>query len=357
MPVYEASNGTWYVKLSYIDEFGDRKYKTKRNLPTRGKARKWEDEFFIKLQEGESSDYLSFTVLSEHYIEWYSKRRKPSSIKTIKNYVNNHLDPYFKKMNVYRMSTKDILNFHDHMTNKMFRDKPLKKGYIQDVHTALSSILNHGVKFYDLKKNVAALAGNIENDETPSWDYWTLNEFEYFYNQVDDILIKTYYRLLFFSGLRHGELRALTWNDVNLIDGYVDINKTNYNGKVHTPKTKTSIRKVYIPKHVINLLHEYKIWYKREKEYKDDYVVFGNFYKSYGESTIPKRYDKIMDEIDLKRIKTHEFRHSHASDCINRLRMDRETLAKRLGHSSSITIEKIYGHLYPSTEKDAILDL
>lgn len=67
--------------------------------------------------------------------------------------------------------------------------------------------------------------------------------------------------------------------------------------------------------------------------------------------------NKVTEENDLKRIKTHEFRHSHASDYINRLRIDCETLAKRLGHSSSITIEKIYGHLYPSTEKDAILDL
>lgn len=64
-----------------------------------------------------------------------------------------------------------------------------------------------------------------------------------------------------------------------------------------------------------------------------------------------------MKEINLKRIKTHEFRYSYASDCINRLKMDRDTLGKRLWHVSSLTIEKIYGHLYPSTEKDAISDL
>lgn len=125
-----------------------------------------------------------------------------------------------------------------------------------------------------------------------------MNEFEYFYNQVDDILIKTYYRLLFFSRPRHRELRKLAWSDVIFIKGYIDINKTNYNSKVHKPKTKTSIRKVYIPKHVINLLHEYKKWYESEKEYKDDYVVFGSFYKSYRESTMPRRYDKLMKEIN-----------------------------------------------------------
>ncbi|WP_169336658.1 tyrosine-type recombinase/integrase [Salinicoccus albus] len=107
----------------------------------------------------------------------------------------------------------------------------------------------------------------------------------------------------------------------------------------------------------LKFTEESKEWHKANYPYNDDYVVFGSFYQSIGETTIAKMYDAIVKETDLKRIKIYEFRHSHASDCINRLRMDRETLAKRLGHSSSITIEKVYGHLYPSTEKDAISEL
>lgn len=358
MPYYkDAKQGTWYVKLSYIDKFGDRQYKTKRGFTLRKDAKRFEDDFFAKLHEGEGTDYLSFTQLSTYYIEWYSDRRKPSSIKTMNNYINNHLNPYFKKMNVYDIKTKDILDFHKHMQEKEFRGKKLSKGYIQDIHTALSSILSYGIKFHDLKANVASLAGNIENDEETSWDYWTLAEFERFYAMLDDVFMRAYFRLLFFSGVRHGEQRALTWRDINFEEGYINIDKTNYNGKVHKPKTKTSKRRVYIPGHVLDDLSEYKAWYQENRPYKDDYVVFGSFYQSIGETTIAKKYDKLIEETNLKRIKIHEFRHSHASDCINRLRMDRETLAKRLGHSSSITIEKVYGHLYPSTEKDAISGL
>lgn len=108
----------------------------------------------------------------------------------------------------------------------------------------------------------------------------------------------------------------------------------------------------------MDVLQEYKIWYKENNEYKGDYVLFGKFYKSIGEKTVDSRFKEQLKNVDkLKKIKIHEFRHFHASDCINRLRMDKDTLRKRLGHSSITIIEKYYGHLYPSTEKSAIIDL
>lgn len=86
--------------------------------------------------------------------------------------------------------------------------------------------------------------------------------------------------------------------------------------------------------------------------------MFGTFYKSIGEKTVVSRFKTQLENAeDLNKIKIHEFRHSHASDCINILRMDKDTLRKHLGHSSVIIIEKYYGHLYPSTEKSAIIDL
>ncbi|GAA3722853.1 tyrosine-type recombinase/integrase [Salinicoccus jeotgali] len=358
MPIYkDESRKTYYVSLSYMDKFGERRYHKKRGFRRRKDARTYEDDFFISLDEGAIKDALPFTHLSNDYLEWYADRRKPSSIKTMKNYINNHLDPYFRNIDVYNMTTKDILDFHKHMQEKEFRGKKLSKGYVQDIHTALSSILSHGMKFYDLKSNVAALAGNIENDEDYTWNYWTVAEFEHFYSVIEDLRYRAYFRLLYFSGVRHGEQRALTWRDINFQEGYINIDKTNYNGQVHKPKTKTSKRKVYIPGHVIEVLQEYKAWYQENQPYKEDYVVFGSFYQSIGETTVGKKYDALVKQTDIKRIKIHEFRHSHASDCINRLGMDRETLAKRLGHASSVTIEKVYGHLYPSTEKDAISGL
>lgn len=356
MPVYkDEERRTWYVKLSYIDKFGSRKYHTKRGFKMRKQAREYEDRYMDAVKNDDLVDGVKFSTLAEEYKAWYAKRRKPSSIKTINNYVDNHLIPYFKNMDIFNIRTNDILKFQEAMI-----EKGLSKGYIQDIHTCLVSVLNHGMKFHDLKRNVASITGNIENDTITKWDYWTLQEFETFFDYLEEyesLYWQTYFRLLFFSGLRHGEQRALTWKDINFDQLSVTINKTNYNGKVHAPKTKTSIRTVYLPGHVIELLKDYLTWYKENEVYKEDYVVFGTFYQSIGDTTVAKKYNNVMKELDLKQIKIHEFRHSHASDCINRLNMDKATLAKRLGHSSSVTIEKVYGHLYPSTEKSAIMNL
>ncbi|WP_271397810.1 site-specific integrase [Salinicoccus roseus] len=360
MPVYkdEYKNG-WKVRLSYVDKFGKRHYHTKRGFSRRGDAKDYEESYHRSIERDELVDGFPFNRLAESYLEWYKKRHKPSSVKSVKNYLNNHHVPFFGSIDIHEITAQDIIDFHDHMFSKTNRNgEPLKKGYIQDIHTSLSSVLNHGVKFHGLKINAASIAGNIEDDEIKNWDYWTLEEFKTFYDSLEHIRDRAHFRLLFYAGLRNGEQRALTWNDINFSREYVSVNKTNYNGIVGTPKTKSSIRVVYIPHHVVEILEEYQEWYKQNQPYKDNYVVFGSFNSSYGETTIDNWKNNLIDRVDgLKRIKLHEFRHSHASDCINRLHMDRETLAKRLGHSSSITIEKYYGHLYPGTEKGAIQGL
>lgn len=57
---------------------------------------------------------------------------------------------------------------------------------------------------------------------------------------------KLFFKLLFYSGARKGEIRALTWEDINFDDDYIHINKTDYHGKVTAPKTKAAIRDIYL---------------------------------------------------------------------------------------------------------------
>ncbi len=105
------------------------------------------------------------------------------------------------------------------------------------------------------------------------------------------IPISDYY---FSAAYVKGEQRALTWRDLHFEEGYINIDKTNYNGQVHKPKTKMSKRKVYIPNHVIDDLTAYKEWNKENYPYKEDYVVFGSFYQSIGETTVAKRYNALL---------------------------------------------------------------
>ncbi|AMG64877.1 hypothetical protein HMPREF3282_03085 [Staphylococcus sp. HMSC73C01] len=83
----------------------------------------------------------------------------------------------------------------------------------------------------------------------------------------------------------------------------------------------------------MNNSKDYLKCYKKNNIYKDNYVLFGTFFKAYSESTI--------------------LRHSHASMLVNHGACIM-IIAQRLGHADCYEVYNRYGHLYPSTQKEII---
>lgn len=300
MAVYkDEKRNTWYVNTSYIDKFGVRKYKTKRNFKRRKDAKRWEEDFHDLIKGGETFEVLPFDTLAEHYLEYYSEKNKPSSANSLKSHIKVNLRPYFKDMNVHKMEPQDVLNFQKYMINKGH-----KTSYIIKAQSHLTGMLSHGIRFFRLKSNVSSLAGFIKDSDQVVHNVWKREQFEVFYSLIEKIEHKALFRLLFYSGMRKGELRALTWKDINFEQSYIQVDKTNYKGIVHEPKSKTSTRIVYMPAHTMEVLKEYQTWYKENKPYKAGYVVFGSFYKSIGETTIDRWYEKYHKLSDLRESKS-----------------------------------------------------
>ena len=190
--------------------------------------------------------------------------------------------------------------------------------------------------------------------------FWELDEFIEFQNSVDDIMWKTFFMLLFYSGCRVGELLALSDFDiVNENDNlYLSIHKgltrktSNTEDKfiISAPKTATSNRRVQLPEVMTAQLEKY-IAYKKENGISSDFL-FG------GDAPIPQRtyqryFDRYTKAADLKHIRIHDLRHSHASMLIH-LNVPITVISKRLGHSSvKMTLEK-YSHCYSDGENIAI---
>ncbi|MGK0577456.1 tyrosine-type recombinase/integrase [Macrococcus capreoli] len=352
MPFYEdKKRKTYYAKFSYIDEFGKRKYILKRGFKRRKDAKAFEDDFFIALEEGEHVKGLPFSKLADEYLEHYKARRKVSSYKTAYNIFKNHLLPYFHNKDVYELKPIDI---------KRFQDKKMTEGfspnYLEKFQNFLSAMLAYAQKYHNLERNVARMAGGFEAPKPKALDFWYVEEFNTFAAAIEDIKHLTFFTLLFYGGFRKGELRAICWNDIDFDNKSIDINKTDYNGNVTTPKTAGSIRRVDMPANCMNLLKQYLEHYKLTQIYKDDYVVFGEAYRSISDSTIDRWYEKYIKLSGIKhRIKLHGFRHSHASYLIN-LGAQPHIIAQRLGHSDVSLVLNVYGHLYPSTQK-AIIDI
>lgn len=341
----DEKRGTYYVSVYVELKNGERKRILKRGFKTRAIARKAESEIVFNAST-QSPDNPFFDEVLDEYANWYEKRRKASSTHKIKKDIRLYIKPFFKNKRIQDIARRDVMRFQDYLLDK------LSITSAKNVHTQLSAILNYAIIMEYLSVNVARETGNIKASQNTRFDYWTLEEFKVFIGVVDELKHKALFMLLFFSGARIGEALSLTWKDIDFKNSMIDINKTTYKKTITDPKTKSSIRKVKMPKHTMNLLRQLKL----QESPKIDYCVFGEFYTPLHTNTARGIYRRYADLVSLKSIRMHDFRHSHASYLINN-GYDIQIVSKRLGHAKVSTTYDIYSHLYPNKEDEAITQM
>ena len=157
------------------------------------------------------------------------------------------------------------------------------------------------------------------------------------------------YKLLFWTGLRIGEARALKIDDIDFNNKTISVTKTytHLKGKdvITTPKSKESIRKIKID----------DILAKDIKEYLDKarYILDDNFIFRYHKLHYLEVFKTISLKVTSKDLRLHDLRHSHASFLINN-GVDVLLISKRLGHSNTAMTLNVYSHLYSNKENEAI---
>ena len=160
------------------------------------------------------------------------------------------------------------------------------------------------------------------------------------------------YEVLYWCGLRLGEMLALTLNDIDLDEGIISVTKTysQLGGKdiVTSPKTPSSVRKVSMPTFLCDELREYiGLLYEPTREQR----IF-----QISKSKLTMNFHSLSDEAGLKRITVHGLRHSHVSLLISK-KYDIFEVSKRIGHKSVKTTQDIYGHLFDDVQKSIANDL
>jgi integrase len=173
--------------------------------------------------------------------------------------------------------------------------------------------------------------------------FWTHEQFSKFIQCVDKWPARVGFELLFWSGMRIGELLALTEDDFDFAKGSVTVSK-NYQrideeDIISTPKTPKGRRTIALPDAVIKSVRDY---IPRLYDYKPGYRLFPYTKRYY---TYEKADACVASGVEL--IRLHDIRHSHAALLIE---MDVPILliSERLGHEDVNTTLRTYGHLYPN---------
>ena len=354
MPVYQnKKNGTWKYRVYAEDIYGQRKQFEKSGFATKREAQFAERERALTQCSGESE--ITFSQLWEEYKEYIELRLKTQSLRKTKSKFENHILPYFANYKVKNITASIYIKWQKEILNKGYKHK-----YNSSIHTAMVTILNYAMKFHGLKTNIASLIGNFtrKDDLETNVDFWTLEEFNKFISVIpkEDNIYKIFYITLYFTGLRQGECLALTWNDFhdNYFDIYKTISKEKKDGEyvINTPKTKKSNRKIKLSTHLIQELNELREYFTQFEGFDDSWFIFGGI-DPITPSTIGRRKDKYCELANIKKIRIHDLRHSHASLLLS-YGLPITVISQRLGHSDTNMTLNTYSHLLPQDEDKAI---
>ncbi|MDN6243837.1 site-specific integrase [Lactococcus lactis] len=343
--------GTYYavVSLGFDDITGKRIQKKKTGFTSQVEAQKWYD--FTKADLSRSSVQMNSTMSFKTFVDKYFmpdyKTRTKLQTYDVGVARLKRLD-YFFDRKLSSISPIVIQDWH----NSLLKEN-VSMSYIYSLHQFLQIILNFAEKLGLVSRNNAKVAGNVKRSRGKV-DFWTIEEFTAFiqtFNQkrVNEKLMFTVYWFLFFTGLRIGELQALTWKDIDFEEKWVYIHKSIYyrnrkNWKFTDTKTQSSIRKLYLDDDTLKYMREWKE--VQEQIGKIDFIFSDN-----GLPIVKNRVNKMLirhaEKVNIKPIRVHDLRHSHASLMLQ-LGMNDLELKNRLGHSDiSITLG-VYSHLHPT---------
>jgi len=344
MAVYKESNtNTWRVIYRFTDWMGERKQTSKRGFPTKREALAWERE---QLQKVNADLDMTFDSFVETYTTDMRSRVKESTWETKEHIIRTKLLPYFRRRKMCEIQPKEIIAWQNEMISyKDEKENPYSPVYLKTVHNQLSAIFNHAVKFYGLTINPASKVGNMGKSKNKEMLFWTKEEYQKFADAMMDKPLSFYaFEMLYWCGIREGELLALTPADFDFERKTVSISKSYQRLKgrdvITTPKTPKSNRVINMPQFLCDEIQEYiKSLYGIEPTDR----MF----------TVTKHYLQHemlrgAKEAKVKRIRIHDIRHSHISLLID-MGFSAIAIADRVGHES-INITYNYAHLFPSRQ-------
>ena len=342
------------VDFSYISPDGKRHRTCKRGFSRQKDAVRWQkEEMPLVIKQLEQVDILdenmTMAELISEYMAYSSARRRITTCGTKENIIEKKILPYFKDKRVFKITPWEIEKWQNELLKSTTSTgKEYSATYIRSIRSQLTAIFNYAVRLHNLPNNPmdkVEMIGKKKADERP---FWTAEQYKLFRDQIADK--PTYYyafEVLFWCGLRMGELLALTPADIDLKNHTLKVNKSYQRIKgediITLPKTESGKRTVHLPKYLANELKEY----------------LGSIYDTANNQRIFPLSKSGLHHVlvngcegcGLDKIPVHSLRHSHVSMLAN-MNVPYVVMAERVGHSKSNSITHHYSHSYESSGKE-----
>lgn len=224
----DKKNGSWYVQFRYTDWRGERQQKLKRGFATKKEAQAWEREFLMQKQADVNMSFESFVALYEKDVKpklklntWLSKG----------HIIRTKILPYFKKRKLSEITARDVIDWQNEIRqHTKSSGESYSPDYLKNVHTQLSCIFNHAIKYYGLQINPAAKAGNMGSEQPKEMLFWTKEEYLKFIDAMMDKPMLYYaFEILYWCGMNKTDYPQVFGSNLAL---YTETNYMAICGKV-----------------------------------------------------------------------------------------------------------------------------
>lgn len=337
-------NGTKSASWSYdfYDIFGKRHQKS--GFKTKPDAEKAQSEDMQKANKGGNTAQdknIKFKDVVEKFITLYAEvNLKPSTVRSYRDHYKLHISQFFQDIKLVDINTIIISHFI-----KQKQKEGLSPKTINNILTTMGTIFNWAIENDYIMFNPVLRVKKLKivKDEM---NFLSEDEINLILDYAK-IYYSDFYPLLLtaiYSGMRRGEILALTWDCVNFVKSTLKVNKTLYKGQFTTPKTQNSIREIKVPKMVIEVLKELK----NSSKQNELNLVFaqenGKFIDA--DNMVKRRFNKVLDGAGVSRIRFHDLRHTYASLLIAK-DVNIKYIQKQMGHASFEITMNTYAHLMP----------
>jgi len=280
-------------------------------------------------------------IFSQIFDEWYTSIKHKVKESTAANYVmkaQKHIIPFFNKKSISSVISADVYNFIE-----LKKKSGLSNRYISDIIILMKSIFKYAVRIYHIFNPMDEVS--LSHKRTSEIRLLDTDEQgklqQYIAENPNSTTLGI--ALCMSTGIRIGELCALTWNDIDTQKRILTVRKTiqriqtpSENRKtkiiITEPKSESSKRCIPIPECMVNFLEKFK-------SMPNNYLVSGNE-KPVEPRTMQYRFAKILKNVKVPSVHFHALRHIFASNCV-KLGFDIKALSEILGHSSvEITLNR-----------------
>lgn len=359
---YTDSNGKelfkFQIYLGKNSATGSSMYVKKRGFTSRYLAEKAYNKVLEDIKKGtykaKSQKHYKIKDIAKRWLKYYRSTVKESTYNQTNRILNNHILSEFGNTYVDKLTVDRC----EKAVYKWQNEAPISfKRFIRYTNNILDYAVN--LEIIDKNPMKRVIRPKVVKKHKEFKDFYSKSELEKFLDcckQSESLKVYLFFHLLAYTGMRKGEALALTWEDVNLSGATLTINKgltlgIDFKMKIDTPKTVNSIRVIDLAPQTVAILKEWKheqlklLFNMGVNGLNKKQLIFQDAENKHIYPSKPTQWnDRICKKFNLRRIKIHGFRHTHAS-LLFEAGASMEEVKERLGHSSIKTTLDVYTHV------------